>query len=170
MELNCLLLVPHSQVITLNVSDNTKVYYLKEKIKSAYTPDLDSVATPNLLLYSLKDQDVNEEDVSQILANPNLYLQNPLLSLQTVAECFPTIPDKKIHILIRLPGTSSSVDIDPCVSGVPGVSSFLFSLHIDILIKFVPETSRQDLGEPQANPRRRGFVSSTSCPSYLCSY
>lgn len=106
----------------IEVNSDTTIDRLKRKIKIECTPILDSVAEPDLLLYSATHQDVNEEDVSHVLANPNPYLQDLLEPFQTIAECFPVIPANRIHILIRLPGMSSSVDVNLRVSGVLVIS------------------------------------------------
>lgn len=127
-KLICLPLLPNAQAISIEVNSNTTVDRLKQKIKTECTPLLDGVGAPELLLYAPKNQDADQKTISQILANPNRYLQNLLNVFQTVAECFPTIPAGKIHILVRLPSTSSFFGVDPCASSMSVPSSFLLLL------------------------------------------
>lgn len=112
IELVCLPLIPNVQAMSIEINRDATIYHLKEKIKAAYTSNLNGVGEADLLLYALKDQDADQITASQILANPAPHLQNLLSTLQTVAECFPTIPVQKFHVLIRIPGMYSYVGID----------------------------------------------------------
>ncbi|KAG8817217.1 hypothetical protein FRC17_011324 [Serendipita sp. 399] len=107
MNLNCVVLDSKFHLATIMINATDTLEQLQHKIKEKYSPWLNHVPAPNLDLYAVKIPipSHTSSTVAEIVAHPATYLENGVLldPLEAVAERFPDIAHKEVHIIVQLP-------------------------------------------------------------------